>query len=42
MFADLIGKTVKVYEDDMLVKSLKMKDHVKHLNEAFKYFGGAG
>lgn len=32
MFADLIGKTIKVYMDDVLLKSLKTKDHIKHLN----------
>lgn len=36
MFTDLIGKTIEVYIDNMLVKSLKMKDHVKHLDEAFR------
>ena len=28
MFADQIGKTMEVYVDDMLVKSLKTHDHV--------------
>lgn len=36
MFADFIGKTVEVYVDDMLVKSLKARDHVQHLDEVFK------
>lgn len=35
MLADLIGKTIEVYVDDMLVKSLKSDDHVAQLNEAF-------
>lgn len=36
MFIDHIGKTMEVYVDDMLVKILKTKDHVKHLEEAFQ------
>ena len=35
MFRELIGKTMEVYIDDMLVKSLKAADHVAHLKEAF-------
>ena len=31
MFADLLGKTMEVYIDDMLVKSEREQDHVKHL-----------
>lgn len=29
MLIDLIGKTMEVYIDDILVKSLKIKDHIK-------------
>lgn len=36
MFTDLIGKTIKIYVDDMIVKSLKTKDRIKHLDEAFR------
>ncbi|XP_022864755.1 uncharacterized protein LOC111384672 [Olea europaea var. sylvestris] len=36
MFMDLIGKTVEVYVEDMLVKSLKADDHVTHLNDTFR------
>lgn len=36
MFLDLIGKAMEVYVNDMLVKSLKAEDHVKHLDEAFQ------
>ena len=36
MFARQIGKTMEVYVDDMLVKSLKMEDHIHHLREMFK------
>lgn len=36
MFTDLIGKTMEVYMDDILVKSLKVGDHVKNLNEIFQ------
>lgn len=35
MFADQLGKTMEVYVDDMLVKSLAAKEHIKHLAEAF-------
>lgn len=31
MFADFIGDTMKVYIDDMIVKSLKEQDHLEHL-----------
>ncbi|XP_022843327.1 uncharacterized protein LOC111366872, partial [Olea europaea var. sylvestris] len=36
MFVDLIGKTMEVYVDDMLVKSLEAEDHIKHLNSTFQ------
>ena len=36
IFAPLIGKTMAVYVDDMLVKSLHRGDHLRHLDEAFK------
>ena len=32
MFKDLIGKSMKVYVDDMLVKSKTDGNHVEHLN----------
>ena len=32
MFKDLIGKSMEVYMDDMLVKSKIARDHAKHLN----------
>ncbi|XP_056864097.1 uncharacterized protein LOC130494630 [Raphanus sativus] len=35
MFADQLGKTMEVYIDDMLVKSLRSNDHVDHLEECF-------
>ena len=35
MFAKQIGKTMEVYVDDMLVKSLEAPDHVKDLEETF-------
>ena len=31
IFNNLIGKTMEVYVDDMLVKSLDKADHIKHL-----------
>ncbi|KAG7533301.1 Reverse transcriptase domain [Arabidopsis thaliana x Arabidopsis arenosa] len=36
MFHDHLGKTMEVYIDDMLVKSLKKEDHIKHLENCFK------
>ena len=36
MFKDLIGKTMEVYVDDMLVKSMDKAEHIKHLKEAFQ------
>ena len=35
VFSDLIGKTMEVYVDDMLVKSLKKDDYVSDLREMF-------
>ena len=35
MFAEQQGRTVKVYIDDMLVKSLKATDHIQHLRQCF-------
>ncbi|KAK4400290.1 Retrovirus-related Pol polyprotein from transposon gypsy [Sesamum angolense] len=36
MFKDLNGKTIKVYVDDMLIKSKKQEDHLSHLQVAFE------
>ena len=33
MFKDLIGKSMEVYMDDMLVKSKTAGDHIEHLNQ---------
>ena len=35
VFKDLIGRTIKMYFDDMLVKSVLRTDHLQHLGEAF-------
>ena len=35
MFKDLIGKSMKVYMDDMLVKSKMTVNHIEHLNQIF-------
>ncbi|CAL9024306.1 unnamed protein product, partial [Prunus brigantina] len=35
IFTDQIGRTMEVYEDDMLVKAPKRADHLKNLTEAF-------
>ena len=36
IFKHLIGRTMEVYMDDMLVKSLDKADHITHLREAFE------
>ena len=36
MFRPLLGKTMEVYIDDMLVKSKERSDHAGHLQEAFE------
>ena len=36
MFAKKLGKTIEVYIDDMLVKSLKAEDHIAHLGECLR------
>ena len=36
MFKDLIGKTIEVYMDDLLVKSRMVGDHVEHLGKMFE------
>ena len=36
MFRPLLGKTMEVYIDDMLVKSKECPDHAKHLQETFE------
>ena len=35
MFKELIEKIMEVYIDDMLVKSIKVADHIAHLEKAF-------
>ncbi|KAL2250131.1 UNVERIFIED_CONTAM: Transposon Tf2-11 polyprotein [Sesamum indicum] len=35
MFHELIGKTMEVYVDGMLVKSRRSQDHLEHLEQAF-------
>lgn len=40
MFTNLIGKTMELYVDEMLVKSLKANDHVMHLNNTFWSYEG--
>ena len=35
MFKNLIGKMMKVYIDDMLVKSKVARDHMEHLGQMF-------
>ena len=42
MFRSLLGKTIEVYIDDMLVKSKERLDHAEHLQEAFKLLRAYG
>ena len=35
MFKDLIGKSMEVYVDDMLIKSKMAGDHAEHLKQKF-------
>ncbi|XP_059670865.1 uncharacterized protein LOC132316401 [Cornus florida] len=35
IFDNLLGKTVEAYINDMVVKSVKKEDHLKHLQEVF-------
>ena len=42
MFKPLLGKTIEVYIDDMLVKSKERPDHAKHLQEAFELLRAYG
>ena len=39
MFEALIGKTMEVYVDDMLVKLERLVDHVSNLGETFGVLG---
>lgn len=38
MFAQLIGKSMKVYVDDMLVKSKRVSEHIRNLKDCFDVF----
>ena len=42
MFRPLLGKTMEVYIDDMLVKSKERPDHVGHLQEDFELLRAYG
>ena len=42
MFRPLLGKTMEVYIDDMLVKSKEHPDHAGHLQEAFELLRAYG
>ena len=35
MLKDLIGKSIEVYVDDMLIKSETAGDHIEHLHQMF-------
>ena len=42
VFKDLIGDTMKVYVDNMLVKSIQCTEHLQHLDKAFNLLGQYG
>ena len=42
MFRPLLGKTMEVYIDDMLVKSKERSDHTTHLQHAFELLRAYG
>lgn len=42
MFAEQLGDTMKVYIDNMLVKSLKAKDHINHLRACLEILNQYG
>ncbi|XP_010513345.1 PREDICTED: uncharacterized protein LOC104789325 [Camelina sativa] len=42
MFAEHLGKTMEVYIDDMLVKSMREQDHIPQLEECFKILNQYG
>ena len=42
MFRPLLGKTMEVCIDDMLVKSKERSDHAEHLQEAFELLRAYG
>ena len=42
MFRPLLGKTIEVYIDDMLVKSKELPDHAEHMQEAFELLRAYG
>ena len=42
MFKPLLGKTMEVYIDDILVKSKECPDHAEHLQEAFELLRAYG
>ncbi|KAG7557031.1 Reverse transcriptase domain [Arabidopsis suecica] len=42
IFAEHLGKTMEVYIDDMLVKSLKKSEHITHLEQCFKILNKFG
>ena len=36
MFDEFLGKTMEVYIDDMLVKSVLAEDYIRHLEQSFQ------
>ena len=42
MFRPLLGKTIEVYLDNMLVKSKERSDHAEHMQKAFELLRAYG
>ena len=36
IFKDMIGKSMEVYVDDMIIKCLKVEDYIKDLSQVFE------
>ena len=39
IFAEQLGKSMEVYVDDILVKSLQSNEHIQHLEQTFQILG---
>ena len=42
IFKDIIGRSVEVYVNDMIIKSLKAEDHARDLSQVFEILSKYG
>ena len=42
IFKDMIGRSMEVYVDDMIIKSLKVEDHARDLSQEFEVLSKHG